>query len=150
MWDFIWKQYKKYEEIVNYLFFGVLAFIVNMAAYWLAAQAIGADKDHPLLVSIATFIAWIVSVVFAYWTNHSFVFKTKLNGTRELMKEFMGFVGARVITGVLEQIIMLVMTDLLDINDMISKMVCNFIVILCNYAFSKLFVFKKGNKKEKQ
>ncbi len=150
MWEFIWKQYKKYEEVINYLIFGFLAFIVNMVAYWLAAQAIGADKDHPLLVSIATLIAWVVSVIFAYWTNHTFVFKTKLNGMNELMKEFMSFVGARVVTGILEQIIMFVMTDMMDINDVISKMVCNFIVILCNYIFSKLFIFKKGNKKEEQ
>lgn len=143
MWDFIWKQYRKYEEIINYLFFGFLAFVVNMAAYWLAAKAIGADKNYPLLVSIATFIAWVVSVIFAYWTNHTFVFKTRVEGAGGLFKEFMGFVGARVVTGVLEQIIMLVMTDIMDIDDVFSKMVCNFIVIICNYIFSKLFVFKK-------
>ena len=30
---FAWDMYKKYEEAVSYLFFGFLAFVVNMAAY---------------------------------------------------------------------------------------------------------------------
>ena len=37
MIKFVWSIYKKYEETVNYLFFGVLAFLVNMAAYALGA-----------------------------------------------------------------------------------------------------------------
>ena len=136
-------MYKKYEEAVNYLFFGFLAFVVNMVAYAAAAWVLGADNDKVVLVLIATAFAWIVSVLFAYWTNRTFVFKSKVAGKQGIWKEFSAFVSARIVTGVMELAIMYVMVDLIHINDMISKLVCNVVVIVSNYIFSKLWVFRK-------
>ncbi len=143
MWEYIWKQYKKYDEAINYLFFGVLAFVVNTAAYWLAARAMGATNDTPFLISMATLIAWIVAVIFAYWTNRTFVFKSQVTDMNGRFKEFTGFIGARIATGILDWLIILLMAYHLGINDVVSKMVSNFFVIVCNYIFSKLFIFKK-------
>ena len=92
MIKFVWSIYKKYEETVNYLFFGVLAFLVNMAAYALAAWVLGADNEQALLVSVATAFAWVVAVLFAYWTNRTFVFKIEIKDKNGKMKEFCSFV----------------------------------------------------------
>ena len=143
MIKFVWDMYKKYEEAVNYLFFGFLAFLVNMVAYALAAWVLGANDEKVLLVLIATAFAWIVSVLFAYWTNRSFVFKSKVKDKKGIWKEFSAFVGARIITGLMELVIMYVMVDLAGINNMIAKLVCNVVVIVSNYIFSKLLVFRK-------
>ncbi len=152
MWEYIWKQYKKYEEAINYLIFGVLAFVVNTAVYWIAARAMGATNETPFLISIATLIAWITVVVFAYWTNRTFVFKSQVRDTNGRFKEFMGFFGARIATGILDWLIILFMAYHLGINDVISKMVSNFFVIVCKYFFSKLVIFRKtdgiGSNKE--
>lgn len=143
MIEFAWKMYKRYEETVNYLFFGVLAFLVNMLAYALAVWVLHADNEKMLLISISTAFAWVVAVLFAYWTNRTFVFKSKVTDKIGIWKEFSAFVGARVVTGVLEQVIMYVMVNLLGIHNMIAKFVCNIVVIVSNYIFSKLFIFKK-------
>lgn len=143
MIKFAWDMYKKYEEAINYLFFGFLAFLVNMVAYALATWVLGADDDKVVLVLIATAFAWVVSVLFAYWTNRSFVFKSKVKDKEGIWKEFSAFVGARIVTGGMELVIMYVMVDLAGINNMISKFVCNVVVIVSNYIFSKLLVFKK-------
>ncbi|NBI89316.1 GtrA family protein [Lachnospiraceae bacterium] len=143
MIKFAWDMYKKYEEAINYLFFGFLAFLVNMVAYALSIRVLGADDDKVVLVLIATAFAWVVSVLFAYWTNRSFVFKSKVKDKEGIWKEFSAFVGARIVTGGMELVIMYVMVDLAGINNMISKFVCNVIVIVSNYIFSKLLVFKK-------
>lgn len=142
MFDFIWKLYKKYEEAVNYLIFGFLAFLVNMIAYAVAAKVLGADNSKVLLVLLATSFAWVVAVLFAYWTNRTFVFKSKVTAKSEVWKEFISFIGARVVTGVMELVIMYVMVDLVNVDDLISKFICNVIVIITNYIFSKLWVFK--------
>ena len=136
-------MYKKFEEAINYLFFGFLAFLVNMFAYAAAAKVLGADNDKVVLVLIATVFAWVAAVLFAYWTNRTFVFKSKVMEKEEVRKEFFSFVGARVVTGAMELVIMYIMVDLADINDLISKFVCNVIVIVSNYIFSKLWVFRK-------
>lgn len=136
-------MYKKYEETVNYLFFGVLAFLVNMLAYAFAAWVLGADDDQALLIAVATAFAWVAAVLFAYWTNRTFVFKSKVRDRRGIWKEFAAFVGARIATGILEQIIMYVMVKQMGVHHMIAKFVCNVVVIISNYIFSKLFIFKK-------
>lgn len=143
MIKFVIDMYKKYEEAINYLFFGFLAFLVNMFAYAAAAWVLGADNDSVVLVLIATAFAWVVAVLFAYWTNRTFVFKSKITDKTGVWKEFSAFVSARIVTGIMELVIMYVMVDLADINDMISKFVCNVVVIISNYIFSKLWVFKK-------
>lgn len=143
MIELVKTMYRKYEEAVNYLFFGFLAFLVNMIAYAAAAKVLGADNEKVMLVLIATSFAWIVAVLFAYWTNRTFVFKSKITDKAGVSKEFFTFVGARVVTGVMELAIMYIMVDIADIDDMIAKFVCNIIVIVSNYVFSKLWVFKK-------
>lgn len=143
MIELVKTMYRKYEEAVNYLFFGFLAFLVNMIAYAAAAKVLGADNDKVMLVLIATSFAWIAAVLFAYWTNRTFVFKSKITDKAGVSKEFFTFVGARVVTGVMELAIMYIMVDIADIDDMIAKFVCNIIVIVSNYVFSKLWVFKK-------
>jgi len=135
-------MYKKYEEGVNYLFFGGLAFVVNMVAYALAAWALGADTENVPMVMAATAFAWVVSVLFAYWTNRTFVFKSKTTDRAGVWKEFGAFVSARVATGILEQVIVVGMVTI-SIDDMIAKFVGNIVVIVTNYIFSKLWIFKK-------
>ena len=108
MIKFAWDMYKKYEEAVNYLFFGFLAFVVNMGAYALAAWVLGADDEKVMLVLIATAFAWVVAVLFAYWTNRTFVFKSEVKEKSGIRKEFSAFVGARIVTGVMELVIMYV------------------------------------------
>lgn len=143
MIEYIKTMYKKYEEAINYLFFGFLSFLVNMVAYAAAARVLGADNEKVILVLIATSFAWVIAVLFAYWTNRTFVFKSRITDKAGVSKEFMTFVSARIVTGILELIIMYVMVDIMDIDDMISKFVCNVVVIISNYIFSKLWVFKK-------
>lgn len=143
MIKFAMEMYKKYEEAVNYLVFGFLAFLVNMVAYAAAARVLGADNEKVLLVLIATSFAWIVAVLFAYWTNRTFVFKSRITDKAGIWKEFFSFVGARVVTGGMELVIMYVMVDMVHVDDMISKFICNVVVIISNYIFSKLWIFKK-------
>ncbi|MCI6552586.1 MAG: GtrA family protein [Lachnospiraceae bacterium] len=143
-------MYFRFEETINYLFFGGLAFFVNMGAYKLAAWVLGADNEKVALVLAATMFAWVAAVLFAYWTNRTFVFKSRVKDRQGIWKEFTAFVGARVVTGLLELLLMYVLVDLVDVDDMISKFICNVVVIASNYVFSKLWVFKKLDFQKKE
>ena len=142
MIKFAWDMYKKYEEAINYLFFGFLAFLVNMVAYALAVWVLGADDEKVVLVLASTSFAWVVAVLFAYWTNRTFVFKSQNKDAQSLGKEFVAFIGARVATEVLELALMFLMVDCASLNEYASKLVCQVIVILANYFLSKLWIFK--------
>ncbi len=139
LWDFGWGLYKKHEEGINYLIFGFLAFVLNYILYFVFADAM---QMHYMA---ATVLSWVLTVVFAYWTNRTFVFKSQNKDTGSVVKEFVSFIGARIATEVLELVLMYVMVDLLSINDKISKLVCQALVILANYVLSKIWIFKKSD-----
>ena len=137
LWNFCWDIYKKYEEAMNYLIFGFLAFVLNYFLYFVFA---GVLNIHHL---ISTALSWALTVVFAYWTNRKFVFKSKNNDAKFLREEFVSFVGARAATGLLEIGLMFLMVDCANLNEYISKFVCQVLVIVGNYFLSKLWIFKE-------
>ena len=132
--------YKKNEEIINYIIVGALTTLVSLITYYACVLTILDPKDA-LELQIANVISWIISVSFAYITNRVFVFKSK---SKNILKEVVSFVSARVITLFIDMFIMFLMVTLIGINDKISKIIVQVMVIVLNYIFSKLLVFKKS------
>ncbi len=130
--------YKKYKEILNYLIFGVLSTIVNFVTYYIVAKLIGIDEV------VSSGISWFCSVLFAYITNKIFVFESKTHGIKELVKEVVTFFLARIASGILCDVgTFALMVKVLHINDIISKFVTQVMVVIVNYVFSKLIIFRK-------
>lgn len=132
--------YKKYKEVINYLIFGVLTTIISLATYYLLTVTI-INPNNPVSLQIANIISWITGVIFAYITNRKFVFESKNTNKK---KEISKFVLARLITLVMDMLIMLIGVTILKGNDKIIKIISQFVVIVSNYLFSKIIVFKKG------
>ena len=132
---------QKYREIVVYLIFGVLTTLVSVVTYFLCTR-LGLDAKDPLQLQIANLISWVVSVTFAFITNKICVFRSNSSALREGIK----FYASRLGTLGMDMAIMYVMVTLMGINDVISKLCAQFIVIVSNYAISKFFVFRGENK----
>ena len=143
----ILELYKKYEEIINYLIVGVLTTIVSILVKWGLLFTVLDPKDAVQLQA-AVIISWIAAVTFAYVTNRIFVFKSK---SKKILKEIVSFFGARLLTLCMEMIIMWIFITLLKLNSgtwvIVWTIVVQILVTIFNYVFSKLFVFKKNNKK---
>ena len=135
--------YKKNEEVVNYLIMGVLATIVNIGVKYALLFTI-LDPKNALELQVAVLISWVVAVLFAYCTNRKIVFKSK---EENILKEFTSFIVARIITLIMEMIIMWFFVTLLKLNTNILVAIITIfaqaVVIVSNYVFSKLFIFKK-------
>lgn len=129
---------KKYKEIIMYLIFGVLTTLVNIVSFYIM------DKCN-INLYVNNTIAWILSVLFAYITNKLFVFESKSLEPKVVIKEGLSFFGFRLISYFMDMLCIFIMVDIFSINKMISKIVGNVIVIIANYIFSKLFIFKKGD-----
>lgn len=130
--------YYKYKEIFDYLFFGGLVTIVNFISYYIPANIIGVDKI------VSNLIAFIISVIFAYVVNKEYVFETKWEGIQNVFKEFSSFVISRIGTGLLCDILIFAfMINILNINDVISKIFTQILVVILNYIIGKWFVFKQ-------
>lgn len=128
---------KKYEEIIKYLIIGVLTTIINYLVFVISINSFGIEMH------ISNIIAWIVSVIFAYFTNKLFVFESKSFAFQIIGKEILSFGAARVFSLVLEEIILYVFVNLLNMNQLIIKLIANVVVIIVNYVLSKFIIFKK-------
>lgn len=126
--------YKKYKEIINYLIFGGLTTLISIVTYALFAKVFNIDY------LISNVLSWIIAVLFAYITNKIFVFESK---SKKNIKEITSFFFFRIISLIMEMIILYVFVDMLYIDDLVTKIIAQVIVIVANYIFSKVFVFKK-------
>lgn len=131
--------YLKYEEIVNYLVVGVLNTIVSWGAFFLCAHTI-LDAQVVWQNMALSVISWVVGVVFGYFMNRKFVFKSK---EPNIWKEFLQFSGGRVSTGLLDAVMMVFMVNIMHISEDFSKIVVSVLVMIGNYIISKVFVFRK-------
>ncbi|MCC0706183.1 GtrA family protein [Clostridioides sp. ES-S-0190-01] len=128
---------KKHKETILYLFFGAFTTFVNIVSYLFFTRVLSFN------FIIANTLSWINAVLFAYVTNKFFVFENRRVELKFLFKEFLSFVSFRLISGIIEMVIMYIMVDLLFVNDVIVKIFTNIVVIVLNYLFSKMIIFRK-------
>ena len=139
---------RKYREQLAYLFFGGVTTLVNIATYALLHVALGMHSDA------ANVIAWALSVAVAYVTNRIWVFQSRARGNA-MLREMASFVAGRLLTGLMDQGIMHLATQVIGprlipeaargLWDMGMKLASNVLVIILNYVFSKLFIFRKDD-----
>jgi len=125
--------YKKNKQVINYLIVGGLTTLVSITSFALFELII----DNYI---VNTILSWCVAVLFAYVTNRIFVFESRKN---KILPEFIKFISCRLLTLGSEVLVMYILVDLIGINEMISKILVQFIVVVLNYILSKIIVFKK-------
>ncbi|WP_286229705.1 GtrA family protein [Neobacillus mesonae] len=130
----------KNKEVINYLVFGVLTTIVNIIIFILCTTIFNINYK------ISTIFAWIISVIFAFFTNKLFVFNSVSFKPRIIFKELLTFVGFRLASLGVDIGMMFILIELLNFNEVFSKILANTIVVLVNYLASKLFIFKSEKK----
>ena len=133
------------KEVFSYLFFGVMTTVVNLVVY--------AACNKFVDVMVSNVIAWVAAVVFAYVTNKLFVFESKSWSPKVLAKEIPSFTGARLLTLGIEEAGLLIMIKLLHLDviltigpvggELVVKALLAVIVVILNYIFSKVLIFKK-------
>src|SRR5574344_616850 len=132
-WRWGWSIYHKNEEVWNYLIMGGLTTLVSLGSYALFA------KGFHINYIISNVLSWILAVLFAYFTNRTFVFHSK---NVNKMKEFISFTGSRLLTLLLDTGLMMLFVEIIKMDDLIAKIIVQVVIVIANYAISKLFVFK--------
>ena len=128
--------FKKYRQVIDYLFWGAATTVVNYIVYFLLTRVCFTG------IVPANLAAWAVSVIFAFWVNRAFVF----HGEGNLLKEFFLFTGGRVFSGALETGMLWLFVDMLHFHDGVIKITASVIVVILNYIFSKFIIFAKRGK----
>lgn len=142
-WRWGWGIYHKNEELWNYLIVGGLTTVVSIAVKWGLYFTIF-DVDNAVEAQAGVIISWIAAVLFAYVTNRIYVFKSK---SKNILKELSSFIGARLLTLGMEALLTYIFFTLLGLTSKGWVIGVTFIIqvliMVFNYIFSKIFVFKK-------
>ena len=133
------------NEILSYLFFGaattLVSIIVRITIFYLCQQELW-----------ATALGNIAGILFAFFTNDTIVFKQK---RKNWFKRLIKFTTARFITFLLDLLLTFIFVtsfphiigqfvgDNLNTINTIETIFAQVTIIVLNYIFSKVFVFKK-------
>lgn len=129
--------YKKYKEVLMYLFFGVLTTVVSLVSYFIFVYPM---HIHELIANV---LSWILAVSFAFFTNRIWVFSSPTKGVADFLTQMASFFGGRVLTLVFEEAFIAIFDTWMGFNSAIVKLIAQVAVMVLNYVVSKIFVFKK-------
>ena len=158
---------EKTTELVSYVFFGALTTLVSLISYFLLAAAIGLERYTPAGIHgkfeiklifqgglpmafilrglICQFFSWVCAVLFAFFTNKRFVFRSEKTG-RGAAAELARFALARLLSFLLIEALVYALL-ILFLGPTVTKIIVTVLVVVFNYFASKFAVFIKRPEK---
>ena len=144
---------QKHKQGVLYIVFGVLTTLVNFVLFFLFQMLLGER-----LYLLSNLIAWVGAVAFAFVVNKLFVFESRSFEGKVVLREGAQFAAARIFSLLVEELGLILLLEIIGIGglslplgislsgDLIAKILLAIIVLLMNYFFSKLIIFKPKSK----
>ena len=139
------------NEILSYLFFGgattLVSIVSRLVIYHISHQEI-----------LATALANIIGILFAFITNDTFVFKQeRKNWPIRLVKFFLARLSTLGLDLLLTYIFVTSYPNIIgqfvkyniDRVNTIETILAQILIIILNYILSKIYIFKKGNSSQK-
>ena len=80
MKELVKKTYHKYKKIIIYFIVGSVATLINALSYYFYRMIINTYEINVIL-------SWVTSLIFAFYLNRKYVFKSK----NQVIKEFINF-----------------------------------------------------------
>ena len=126
---------KARATFIRYCIAGAAATLLETGLYMLFYEVMGI----PNVISV--FVAWFLTVLFAFLTNKYFVYRTP--GRKDILKELLSFFSCRIGTGVFNLLWMFITVDLLSLWPLLMKLLSALVVGIINYLVGKMMIFKK-------
>ena len=131
------KKFFNYET-ASYLICGGLTTLVGFGSFVLLAY-LGFSTAFANTVSTA------LAVLFAYFANKVFVFRSARWSLKFIAEEFAKFCSGRLVMFVVETSLLVLLVDIVGLNSALMKAFTLVLVVVGNYCFSKWIVFAKGS-----
>ena len=125
-------------ETISYLICGALTTVIGFGSFVLLTFA-------SFGIAASNTISTVLAVLFAYFANKVFVFKSKAWGIKFVAQEFARFCSARLVMFIAETLLLVLLVDALGFNSTLMKACTMVLVVVGNYCFSKWVVFQKGS-----
>ena len=132
----------KHREILVYIIVGGLTTVVAWGCKFLWNAVFYAGTALPTVAqnTVLSVVENVSGIAFAYPTNRKWVFQSK---NPNILSELLSFVGSRAATWILGWLLNMLLVNVLNVSVFVSTVVVGILVIIGNYVFSKLLVFRK-------
>ncbi|MBD5146183.1 MAG: GtrA family protein [Ruminococcus sp.] len=131
--------YDRHESVLLYLVVGGMTTVIAIIAQYVPAYL-------GLPTEVNTTISWVCAVTFAFFANKVWVFKNKSDTGKDWISQAAAFYGARAVTYFMELGFMILTVRVLHQNEYIMKLIAQIFILVINYLFSKLVIFRKKPK----
>lgn len=134
---------RKRKTFLLYCVYGFLATALETGLYSLFFIVLEFSN------SVSTLVSWFLTVVFAFFTNKLFVYRSRDWSAGVFFGELAAFFSARLTTGVFNFVLMLVTVDYLGLDGVVMKIISALFVGAANYLIGLLVIFRrKGRESE--
>lgn len=130
-------------ESIAYVIVGCLTTLVNFIIFTVFNEGLKPSLGESIAYKIAYVVAFLVAVIFAYWTNKFYVFRNHDMRPANLFREFTAFMAARVFSGIVTFLMMIVLVDFLKANTYFAWFATTFFNLVFNYVASKFWIFQQ-------
>ena len=135
---------KKKRVFISYCLFGFLASALETGLYSLFYITLNFSNV------LSTCISWVLTVIFAFFTNKCNVYRSKEWKLKVLGKEILAFFSCRLTSGVFNLLWMYIFVDHLKCNGVLMKIVSALLVGVFNYLMGKIVIFSKSKKSQQK
>lgn len=142
--------YKKHKEIINYIIVGGITTLVRWGTTVIFENLFGTFMSEGVLRdTLITAVSLVITILFAFPPNKLVVFESKSFSKNIVGIEFIAFISARAVASLIELVGIPLICEVTSMNLTVATMVVSVVVLVVNYIFSKLFIFKnREDKKE--
>lgn len=135
------------SEGMSYLITGIMTTVVNFVIFTIVNEACKhRGMSDSIAYKVAYILAFAAAVIFAYWTNKFWVFKNHNMRPDYLLREFTGFCTARIFSGAVTFLMMVLFVDLMKWNEYLSWLITTGFNLVFNYVASKFWIFRDKGK----
>ena len=137
------EKIKKNKKIISYGISGIMTTLISFISFkvfldWLKMQYV-----------LAFSLSWILAVTFAFLSTRKKVYDSKAKNKKEISNEYIRFIIGRVITYVINLVLLMVAVEIFKFDEFYSNVVITIIVIILNYFVGDIMInkLKKENSK---
>lgn len=131
--------FKNHLDFFSYTFFGFLASVINIVSFMVIKSTFHAHY------MFANTLAWLISVIFGFFTNKSLVFKSEYSTGYALITELVAFFFFRGISLLADSAIMFVCITGMNLSSLVAKVIDQVLVGILNYVTTR-YTFSKDQR----
>ena len=135
-------------EMIRYCIIGLITFAIDVGSFEFCFYIF--PLSEVLKTTVSHIISWILSTTFSFFLNKYYVFKSSKTTKKHFLFELSAFFGVRLISLVISYLMLLLMINVGNWLPLWSKLLVNVFVVIFNYIFAKLLIFKRKEIIKKQ